>query len=92
MDAISVSLSCKASLQGCIINVYNITIFIIKKMTGPMMSSDAETDFKPIIMIKYFFIINYYLRPKKQQPEIPITEPKKLGSVGRNMFFCWKFF
>ena len=30
------------------------------------------------------------MRPKKKT-EIPITEPKKLGSVGREMFFL-KFF
>ena len=32
------------------------------------------------------------VRPKKKTPEIPITEPKKLGSVGREKFFFWKFF
>ena len=32
------------------------------------------------------------IRPKKKQLEIPITEPKKLGSVGREKFFFWKFF
>ena len=32
------------------------------------------------------------LRPKKKIPEIPITEPKKLGSVGREKFFLGNFF
>ena len=31
------------------------------------------------------------IRPQKKL-EIPITEPKKLGSVGRENFFFWKFF
>ena len=32
------------------------------------------------------------IRPKKKIPEIPITEQKKLGSVGKDMFFLEMFF
>ena len=45
-----------------------------------------------MLVTRFKRLVFIVLRPKKKTPEIPITEPKKLGSVGREKFFFWKFF